>query len=44
MIGWNPWIDTAICVGFLAVLAAICFTGHKYDQHRKSKLRGATRC
>jgi len=44
MAGWNPWIDTAICVAFLAALALMCYVGHKYDKHQKSKLRGATRC
>ena len=44
MIGFNPWIDAAVIVGTLAVLAVICFIGHSYDKRQKSKLRGATRC
>lgn len=43
MTGFNPWIDVAVVCGAMAVLAAICFIGHKYDLHQKSKLRGATR-
>lgn len=44
MTGFNPWIDVAVVAGAMAVLAVICFIGHKYEKRQQSKLRGATRC
>lgn len=44
MEGFNPWIDVAICFGFLAVLAGVCFIGDKYFPIKKQPApRGATR-
>jgi len=43
MEGFNPLIDAAILTGFLAVITAISYVGHRYGQYKKSKLRGATR-
>jgi len=43
MEGFNPLIDAAVVGGFMVVLLVMSYVGHRYDQHKKSKLRGATR-
>ncbi len=43
MEGFNPLVDAAVIGGFMVALLVMCFIGTRYEQYKKSKLRGATR-
>lgn len=44
MAGHNPWIDLGICAAFMLLMIIGIVIEAKYLAHKKSKLRGATRC
>jgi len=43
MSGFNPWIDAAIISVFMFICVAGWYGEVKWNQYKKSKLRGATR-
>ncbi|QTH80301.1 hypothetical protein PA10_00101 [Pseudomonas phage pPa_SNUABM_DT01] len=43
MVGFNPWIDTAIICALMAICALGWYAEVKWNKRKQSQLRGATR-